>query len=188
MPYTDILSRVSEAIETGAQPQPEPRRHTRPQTRPLSPGAPAAAAPAQWTLPGFGPMTRISTSFGEVHAQALRMRDLVRTQNGNLKPIQHLDRVMLDQDFTAQVADATAIVIRAGALGAGLPKQDVVVSPRQEVGIGHHGAGIKWQPAAQLLGRPGVLRRPEEILTYTMFHCGEPVVVKMEGLWARVIP
>ncbi len=185
MPYTDILSRVSEAIETGTQPQPEPRRQTRP--APATQPAPAVAS-AHWNLPGFGPMTRISTSFGDVHAQALRKRDLVRTQNGNLKPIQHLDRVMLDQDFTAKVADSTAIVIRAGALGNNLPKHDVVVSPRQEVGIGHHGAGIKWHHAAELLGRPGVLRRPEEIMSYTMFHCGEPVVVKMEGIWARVSP
>ena len=39
-------------------------------------------------LRGFGPMTRISTSFGELPAQALRVRDQVRTRNGGFKAVQ----------------------------------------------------------------------------------------------------
>ena len=35
----------------------------------------------KWSLPGFGPMTRISTSFGEMHAQTLRERDVIRTDS-----------------------------------------------------------------------------------------------------------
>jgi len=180
MPYTDILSRVADAMDGGA---PIKARRTRPE-----PEAPTAESSAKWTLQGFGPMTRIATSFGDVHAQALRERDMIRTHHGNLKAIKWVDRVMLDRAFLAKVSDATAILIRANALGKGLPKADVVVSPQQEVGIGSHGANIKYQRAYTLLGRPGVIHKPEEIMTYTMFHCGEPVCVKMEGLWARVSP
>ncbi len=179
MPYTEILNRVADAM--GDEPPIQARR-----SRPVAPEE--TAAPSKWTLAGFGPMTRISTSFGDVHAQALRVRDMIRTQHGNLKPIQWVDRVMLDRAFTKNVGDATAIMIRAGALGNGLPKHDVVVSPQQEIGIGSHGANVKYQRAATLLGRPGIIHKPEEIMTYTMFHCGEPVCVKMEGIWARVTP
>lgn len=181
MAYTEILNRVNDAMDGNA-----PIKARR--TRPLPEAGEIAPTAGKWTLGGFGPMTRISTSFGDVHAQTLRVRDMIRTQNGNLKPVQWLDRVMLDQAFINRVSDATAIMIRAGALGQGLPKHDVVVSPQQEIGIGAHGAGIKYQRASTLLGRPGVIHKPEEIMTYTMFHCGEPVCVKMEGLWARVSP
>jgi len=149
---------------------------------------PKRSAAIQWNLPGFGPMTRVSTSFGEVHAQALRERDMIRTHQGNLKPIEWVDRMRLDEPFLAQVPDAHAIMIRSGALGNGLPKADVVISPEQYVGLGRHAHDMKFVKAKDLLGRPGVLRKPEEILTYTLFHCGERVCVRIEGIWARVDP
>ena len=144
--------------------------------------------PIVWNLPGFGPMTRISTSFGEVHAQALRERDMIRTQEGVLKPIAWVDRMRLDSTFLGEVPDAHAVMIRAGALGGGLPKADVVVSPEQLVGLGRHVHDLKFVKAKELLGRPGVLRKPEDMMTYTLFHCAESVCVRMEGLWARVDP
>jgi len=133
-------------------------------------------------------MTRISTSFGEVHAQALRERDMIRTQEGVLKPIAWVDRMRLDSTFLGEVPDAHAVMIRAGALGGGLPKADVVVSPEQLVGLGRHVHDLKFVKAKELLGRPGVLRKPEDMMTYTLFHCAESVCVRMEGLWARVDP
>ena len=144
--------------------------------------------PIVWNIPGFGPMTRICTSFGEVPAQALRERDIVRTEQGNLKPIVWLDRMQIDEDFARDVPDAHAVLIRAGCLGNGLPRSDVVVSPEQYVGLGRHVHEVEFVKAKTLLGRPGVLRKPEEIMTYTLFHCGEPIVARVEGLWARVDP
>ncbi len=149
---------------------------------------PYVRAPIEWTLPGFGPMTRVSTSFGEVHAQTLRERDMIRTEQGTLKPVVWIDRIRLDAAFLQQVPDAHAVQIRAGALGGGLPKADVTVSPEQLIGLGRHVHDKKFVKAKTLLGRPGVLRKPEDMMTYTVFHCGESVCVRMEGLWARVDP
>ena len=147
-----------------------------------------AATEVKWTLPGFGPMTRVSTSFGDVPAQALRERDVIRTPQGMLKPIQWVDRMRLDTAFLKHVPDAQAVMVRAGSLGGGLPKADIIVSPEQEIGLGRHAHDVKFVKAKTLLGRPGVVRKPEELLTYTLFHCGEPVVVKVEGVWAKVSP
>ena len=149
---------------------------------------PLAKPPVTWTLPGFGPMTRISTSFGEVPAQALRVRDQIRTDQGTLKSVVWLDRLRLDSGFLSRMPDAHAVLIRAGALGNGLPKADVIVSPEQSLGLGRHAHDLKFVKAKELLGRPGVVRKPEEILTYTLFHCGESICVRTEGLWARVDP
>lgn len=150
--------------------------------------APRTRVEVAWTLPGFGPMTRISTSFGEVHAQALRVRDTIRTQQGALKPVVWLDRMRLDSAFLNAVPDSHAVLIRAGALGNGLPKADVTVSPEQLLGIGRHAHDQKFVKAKELVGRPGVLRKHEEMFTYTLFHCGESVTVRVEGIWAKINP
>lgn len=145
----------------------------------------AEAAP-QWTLDGFGPMSRIATSFGDVPAQVLRERDQVRTATGGFAQITKVERYVLEADIFEKCHDATPVLIRAGALGSGLPKQDVVVSPRQQIGVGPNGAGAQFHEAGALLARPGVLRKPEAMFTYTRIHCGKPVVVKIEGIWARI--
>ncbi len=139
-----------------------------------------------WTLPGLGPMTRVTTSFGEVHAQALRERDMVRSMNGHLSEIVEIDRLRLDAAFLAQVPDAYPVMIRAGALGAGLPKADILVSPGQNIGFGRNASDAHVVRAGDLVGRPGIVRRPEEMMTYTNFRCSQPVVVEIEGVWAEV--
>lgn len=142
----------------------------------------------KWPLPGFAPMTRISTSFGEVHAVALRKGDLLRTARGEFKPIVWLDRVVLDDRFLSGLPDAHPIKITADAFGRGLPKVDVMLSPRQTLSVNARlsiGASCE---AAALLNRPGIFRQPETGLSYTMFHLGEPADVICEGLAVHIEP
>lgn len=156
--------------------------HSQPRRRRSEPGS------SVWTLPGFGPMTRISASFGDIPAQALRERDTIRTQQGTIKSVAWIDRVRLDSAFLELLPDAQPILIRSGALGNGLPKADVVLSPEQPISLGRHAHDLSFVKARDLCGRPGVLRKPEDMMTYTRFHCGESVCVRVEGLWAMVDP
>lgn len=142
----------------------------------------------KWPLPGFAPMTRITTSFGAVHAAALRKGDLVRTSNNEFKPIEWLDRVILDEHFLSGLPDANPIRIPADSFGRGLPKVDVMVSPRQLIGQNPRVSLTPGTEAADLLSRPGIFRQPETGLSYTMFHLGEPAEVICEGLVVRVEP
>jgi hypothetical protein len=128
-------------------------------------------------------MVRIVTSFGPVPAQALRQRDLVRTRSGEFRKIEWVDRMVLDEGFLKSVHSALPVLIRAGSLGPGLPTNDIVVSPEQELCIAAPGMPPRHVVARELLSRPGVMRKPEQIFTYTRFHCGEPVEVQAEGLW-----
>lgn len=141
-----------------------------------------------WPLPGFAPMTRISTSFGEVHAVALRKGDLLRTARGEFKPIVWLDRVILDERFLTGLPDAHPVRITADAFGRGLPKVDVMISPRQLMAANPRLSIGPECEAASLLERPGVYRQPETGLSYTMFHLGEPADVICEGLAIRIEP
>lgn len=141
-----------------------------------------------WPLPGFAPMTRISTSFGEVHAIALRVGDMVRTARGDLKPIVWLDRISLDDRFLNDMPDANPIKITADSFGRGLPKVDVMLSPRQTIGLNPRINMPEGKEAADLMQRPGVFRQPETGLSYTMFHLGEPQDVLCEGIAIRIAP
>lgn len=144
--------------------------------------------PLVWTLPGFGPMSRVTTSFGDVHAQALRLRDLVRTKSGEFKPIVWLDRLVLEEEFLHRHPDALPVLIRAHALGRGLPRADLALSPRQPVSPVANRLPTSARTAADLLQRPGVFRKAETTVTYTLFHCGEPQLVMAERLWVSVSP
>ena len=133
-------------------------------------------------------MTRITTSIGEVHAGALRERDLVRTRSGEFRPIVWVDRILLEEGFLERHHDAHPILIKAGALGRGLPRADVTLSPRQPVVPLANQLPGSAKTAADLLSRPGVFRKAETSFTYTMLHCGAPEIVMTEKLWVGVSP
>lgn len=157
-----------------------------------------AAAPARrgrrtpraiaWTLPGFCATARIGTSFGDLPVEALRRRDPLRTPEGTLVTVEWCDRLRLDGGFLAANPDAQPIVILANALGNGLPKNDLVLSPHQRISVTPPGFQPDFRLARDLTGRPGILRRPQESATYHIFHCGAPAVVLAEGVAVAVAP
>lgn len=152
------------------------------------PDAQARGRGPVWSLPGFGPMTRIATQMGDFPAQTLRVGDRVRTRRGPYMPIVWLDRLKLDEDFLACHPEAQPVLIRPGAFGAGLPARDVVVSPGQRLHAPRLHPGARPEPASRLTGGPRILRRPETIFTYTLFHCEDLVDVHVEGLWVPLPP
>ena len=142
----------------------------------------------RWPLPGLAPMTRVSTSFGNVHAVALRKGDLVKTRSGEFKPIIWLNRVLLDETFLAEKIDSNPIRIQAGAMGPATPTTDVLVSPRQIVCPSPKSNLSERREAATLLAKPGVTRMRDTGLSYTMFHLGEPAEVQCDGMFLLLTP
>ncbi|MEM8802162.1 MAG: Hint domain-containing protein [Pseudomonadota bacterium] len=137
-----------------------------------------------WPLPGIAAMTRVRTSFGDVHAAALRKGDEVLTREG-YKPIEWLNRIHLDDHILRLKPDSNPIVIAAGALGPNLPSHEIMVSPRQIV-CGEGNTDLtKPREAAMLISRPGARRLIETCLSYTMFHVGESADVMCEGVYLR---
>ncbi|WP_165899221.1 Hint domain-containing protein [Rhodovulum steppense] len=133
-------------------------------------------------------MTRITTELGDFPAQALRVGDRVRTRRGPFKLIVWLDRVVLDESFLAHHPEAQPVLIRPGAFGAGFPAREVVVSPAQRIHPPRPQPGTRAQPAGRLTTGPRIMRKPETIFTYTLFHCDELVDVHAEGLWLPIPP
>ena len=151
---------------------------------------PSDALPSsdRWPLPGLAPMTRVRTSFGDVHAIALRTGDLVKTRSGEFKPIVWLDRVLLDEHFLAEKNDSNPIRIQAGAMGPATPSSDVIVSPRQILCPSPKSSLNERREAADLLSKPGVMRMRETGLSYTMFHLEEPAEIQCDGVFLFLEP
>lgn len=140
-----------------------------------------------WNLPGFGAKARIRTTFGDLPIEALRLRDTLRTVSGGIARVQWVDQIHLDEDFISKHSSARPIRIPANAFGAGRPMQEMIVSPCQDVCSDAHVAS-QFLPAKDLSSRFNAHRLPFDGLTYFRFHCGEPVVVQVEGVWVRVLP
>ena len=133
-------------------------------------------------------MTRVRTSFGDVHAVALRPGDLVKTRAGGFQPIVWLNRVLLDEQFLAEKSDSNPVRIQAGAMGPATPSSDVLVSPRQIVCPSPKSSLSERREAADLLSKPGVMRIRETGLSYTMFHLGEPAEIQCDGVFLFLAP
>ena len=142
-----------------------------------------AAIPEAWPLPGLAPMTRVRTSFGDVHAAALRKGDEVLTRGGKYLPILWLTRISLDEHVLRSKPDSNPVVLAPGSLGPNIPAIEIMVSPRQIVCAGNGTAIESDREAATLISRPGIRRLPETSLSYTMFHVGERAEVYCEGAY-----
>ncbi len=80
--------------------------------------------------------TRILTPAGEVPVEALGIGDAVITRRGGYQRIRWIGRQSYDGRFIRNNADRIPVRIAAGALGAGLPKRDLFVSPGHSMLIG----------------------------------------------------
>ena len=157
-------------------------------------GTAAAAAQTEakldrcWTLPGLCWNARVTTSFGPLPVQVLRKFDPLRLADGSVARIAWVDKILLDEDFLAAYPDAQPVLIRAGALGQGLPAEDLLVSPHQKLSVHSTDYKSELRLARDLLGRPGILRQPQTMLTYYLFHCGQPASVSAEGVSLYTAP
>ena len=187
-----VVSRMTAGRTTRRQPVDAEGYPLSPADSERRPRERAAPAPVReegldtWPLPGLAPMTRVRTSFGDVHAVALRKGDPVLTNTGEFRPIVWLNRIMLDEHILRLKPDCNPIVIGANALGPSAPACEIQISPRQII-AGDHRSGLSGsREAATLRARPGIHRLQESGLSYTMFHVGEAAEIYVEGLYLRV--
>lgn len=136
-----------------------------------------------WPLPGLAPMTRVRTSFGDVHAIALRKGDKVLLKSGEYKAIEWVNRIMLEEHILNLKPDSNPILLAPGSLGPNVPSSEMMVSPRQIFCADDRSGLSKPREASMLLSRTGVRRFRETGLTYTMFHVGEAADVYCEGAY-----
>jgi Hint domain len=107
--------------------------------------------------------THIRTPSGEVCVENLKTGDLVLTANGNAVPVRWMGRQSVSRAFAHD--EALPIRIKAGAIDAQVPCEDLLVSPRHAIFID----GVLIQAAALVNGST-VVREYHVPDRYTYYH------------------
>jgi len=105
--------------------------------------------------PCFLAGTMITTDAGEMPVEQLAIGDLLVTVSGVSKPIKWLGRRVYRQPYDAGQPDLIPVLIEAGALGDGLPRRDLSVSPLHAIYL--EGVLI---PAGKLVNGGNIRFRP----------------------------
>ncbi|SIT76993.1 Hint domain-containing protein [Pontibaca methylaminivorans] len=113
-------------------------------------------------VPCFASGTLIATPGGEVAIEHLRAGDIVLTRDSGPRPIRWIGSRLLDQSTLAASPHLRPVRIRAGALGPGQPRADLVVSPQHRILVRSiiaermFGAAEVLVAARQLVGLDGI--------------------------------
>lgn len=117
------------------------------------------------SLPCFMAGSQIATPSGQTAVEHLKIGDLVRTADGRNVPILWVGQAHVEKMFNGQAN--IPVRIKQGALGAGLPEQDLLVSP-------DHGMVVEDMivNASALVNHDTILFEPSESLPdrFTYYH------------------
>jgi Ca2+-binding RTX toxin-like protein len=135
--------------------------------------------------------TQIMTPMGEKRVETLTKGDIVNTADGP-QPIRWIGHRHLDRARLATTPKLCPVLIPAGALGAGMPVRNLVVSPQHRMLIANRVAERMFDaravlvPAKDLVGSSGI-RYLTEAQDVTYFHLlfDRHHVVQADGAWAE---
>ena len=166
-----ILERVSTVVSD--EPAPRSRNGEAQGTEPRR----------RWSIPGIYSGTRVSTSFGEVPAHLIRVRDQLRTRDGAYLRVLRIDEYKLDAEFLADHPEARPIKFRGSHKSKG---SDVFLSPGQRVLARSNSGQETLKLASDLSSQPGVVPEIAGPFSYFVFHLGKAALVRAEGMWVAI--
>ncbi|MFT4151217.1 MAG: Hint domain-containing protein [Paracoccaceae bacterium] len=143
-------------------------------------------------VPCFTPGALVMTDRGEVAVEHLLPGDRVMTRDYGFQPLRWTARRDLTADEVAADAPGLAPVrIAKGALGPGLPAQDMVVSPQHRMLLGSDRAEMLFgqrevlAPALHLVGLPGITREAVAAVSYIHLLFDRHQIVSADGVWSE---
>ncbi len=144
------------------------------------------------TVPCYATGTLIDTPGGPRAVEDLQVGDLVETLDHGPQPI----RWTSSRDYPLEEVDVDAkpVLIAAGALGKGLPTQDLIVSPQHRMFVGSHGQLDGWfrtegfAPAKTLTVVKGIRHmKGKQTITWIHFACDRHEVVMANGCLSETL-
>ena len=141
-----------------------------------------------WRFPGFGAGALVETAFGQVPVEALRLRDPVKTREGNFLNVAHVDMIRFDRRYLLTHPDAQPVAIRKDAFSPGVPCKTTLLSGAQRISTTGHFDGISGRGAAEYISQGRAERALHGYFTYYVFHCGRRCTARVNGLWVDLDP
>ncbi len=121
--------------------------------------------------------TAIATPYGEVAVERLRIGDAVLTRGGLARRIRWIGRREVTVPEMEAAPELRPVLVRRGALGPGVPSQDLYLSPQHAV----LAAGLLI-PAAALVNGASILRAaPSGGMEYCHIELDDQALVLAEG-------
>ncbi|WP_297774026.1 Hint domain-containing protein [uncultured Roseovarius sp.] len=142
-------------------------------------------------IPCFTPGTAIATPRGERLVEELRVGDKVITRDNGLQEIRWIGQRDLSGQELVQSPQLRPVLIRAGALGHGLPERDMLVSPQHRILLNSERAALYFEDrevlaaAKHLTGIEGVEQVETRAASYVHFMCDQHEVVLSNGTWTE---
>ena len=160
------------------------------QSNPIHPEveAPESHVEKTWDFKGFGAKSRVLTSFGYVPMEALRRRDPIKCFDGRFLEVEFVDEIRLDRRYLIDHPEAQPILVPRASLGASRPNTDMFVSGAQPLRSTDRATDDCTVTAEDMIGRAGIMRKSHGYFTYFRFHCGEPCVAQIDGVWCDIQP
>ncbi len=125
--------------------------------------------------------TAISTPHGEVAVESLKIGDLVLTDTGEAVPVRWIGTRRVSPRFADPVR-SLPIRIAAGALGDGLPRRDLLISPDHALLVDH----VLLNAGAMVNGSDITREAMSEIFTYYHVEVDAHELILAEGVSAEI--
>ncbi|SEM78146.1 Hemolysin-type calcium-binding repeat-containing protein [Roseovarius tolerans] len=142
-------------------------------------------------IPCFTPGTLIATPRGEKLVEDLQLGDRVITRDNGLQEIRWIGHRALGMQDLQNAPHLKPVLIRAGALGHGLPERDMLVSPQHRLLLNSERAALYFEErevlaaAKHLTGMEGVDQVEASGTTYIHFMFNQHEVVLSNGAWTE---
>ena len=142
-------------------------------------------------IPCFTPGSLILTDRGEVPVEDLDVGDLVLTRDSGFQQIRWVGRRDLAQADLVANPRHTPVRIARGALGAGVPERDMLVSPQHRMLITGNRAELLFGEyevlvaATHLVGSAGVSRVYPASISYLHLMFDRHEIIRADGAWSE---
>ena len=142
-------------------------------------------------VPCFTPGTAIATPRGERLVEELRVGDRIITRDNGIQEIRWVGRKDVSGRDLIATPHLKPIMIRAGALGNGLPERDMLLSPNHRILVSNDRTQLYFEEsevlaaAKHLIGSDGIYALDVMQTSYIHFMFDRHEVVLSNGAWTE---
>lgn len=154
-------------------------------------GSTMSFAEVENVVPCFTPGTTIATPRGERLVEELRAGDRIITRDNGIQEIRWTGRKDMTGVDLRLAPHLRPVMVRAGALGAGLPERDMLVSPNHRFLVGSDRTQLYFDEtevlaaAKHLVGAQGIMALDMMRVSYIHFMFDRHEVVLSNGSWTE---